>query len=121
MNFFPIIGVYPPLNFPKISEEDKSACERELSESEILKSVKAMKQGKSPGTCGLTSEWYKFFWIDIKDILTASINYNLSQGKLSLEQRRGILTLIPKKDKDRLYLKNWRCIFLPPPHTELWI
>ena len=104
--------IFRGLNFPKISEEDKSACERELSESEILKSVKAMKQGKSPGTCGLTSEWYKFFWIDIKDILTASINYNLSQGKLSLEQRRGILTLIPKKDKDRLYLKNWRPLTL---------
>ena len=39
-----------------------------------------MKSGKSPGTCGLTSEWYKFFWMDIKDILVTSINYNLRNG-----------------------------------------
>ena len=105
-------NIFRGLEIPNIGEEEKLACEKELSESEILKSVKSMKNGKSPGTCGLTSEWYKFFWVDIKDLLTASINFNLSRGILSLEQRRGILTLIPKKDKDRLYLKNWRPLTL---------
>ena len=104
--------IFNNLDIPKISEQNKQICEEELSEAEILKSVKAMKPGKSPGTCGLTSEWYKFFWIDIRDILVSSINYNLQNGKLSLEQRRGILTLIPKKDKDRLFLKNWRPLTL---------
>ena len=104
--------IFRGLQIPKVKEADKIACEEELSESEILKSVKAMKNGKSPGTCGLTTEFYKFFWIDIKDLLIASINYNLNRGMLSLEQRRGILTLIPKKDKDRLYLKNWRPLTL---------
>ena len=104
--------IFQGLEIPKVNEADKLACEEELSEREILRSVKAMKNGKSPGTCGLTSEFYKFFWLDIKDILTASINYNLNKGMLSLEQRRGILTLIPKKDKDRLYLKNWRPLTL---------
>ena len=104
--------IFENLDIPKISDENKQFCEEELTETEILKSVKAMKSGKSPGTCGLTSEWYKFFWIDIKEILVTSINYNLRNGKLSLEQRRGILTLIPKKDKDRLFLKNWRPLTL---------
>ena len=104
--------IFQGLEIPKVNEADKLACEEELSEREILRSVKAMKNGKSPGTCGLTSEFYKFFWLNIKGILTASINYNLNKGMLSLEQRRGILTLIPKKDKDRLYLKNWRPLTL---------
>ena len=104
--------IFHGLEIPQISEEDKQKCENELTEAEILKSIKAMKSGKSPGTCGLTSEWYKFFWIDIKNILLDSINYNLRTGRLSIEQRRGILTLIPKKDKDRLFLKNWRPLTL---------
>ena len=104
--------IFNNLKLPKISNEDQQKCEQELTEAEILKSVKAMKPKKSPGTCGLTSEFYKFFWVDIKDILVSSLNYNLKNGKLSLEQRRGILTLIPKKDKDRLYLKNWRPLTL---------
>ena len=33
-------------------------------------------------------------------------------GKLSIDQRRGILSLNPKKDKDIRYLKNWRPITL---------
>ena len=104
--------LFREITIPQMSNRDKLKCEDELSESEILKSVKAMKSGKSPGTCGLTSEFYKFFWTDIKGILLSSINYNLRNGKLSIEQRRGILTLIPKKDKDRLYLKNWRPLTL---------
>ena len=46
----------------------------------------------------------------IKDLLLSSINFALQYGRLSTEQRRGIISLLPKKDKDRLYLKNWRPI-----------
>ena len=65
-----------------------------------------MKNGKSPGTDGLTAEFYKFFWSDIKILLLNSLNFSLSSGKFSIEQRRGILSLLPKKNKDRLYLKK---------------
>ncbi len=36
----------------------------------------------------------------------------MSHGDLSIEQKRGIITLLPKKLKDRLLLKNWRPISL---------
>jgi hypothetical protein len=74
--------------------------------------LKDLKNSKSPGTDGLTAEFYKFFWIDIKLYLVQSIQYSLANGDLSIEQKRGIITLIPKKDKNRLYLKNWRPITL---------
>ncbi len=99
-------------NIPKISEDDKIKCEEYVTENELLKSVKLLRNKKSPGSDGLTTEFYKFFWIDIKTFLTDSINYSLEHGELSIEQRRGIITLIPKKDKDRLLLKNWRPITL---------
>ena len=86
---------------PQITDDERDKCEEVLNEKELLKAIKDMKNGKSPGTDGLTSEFYKFFWRDIKDVLLISINYALGKGDLSIEQKRGIITLIPKKDKIR--------------------
>lgn len=99
-------------NIPKISEEFKEMCDSDITETEILNSLKQLKNGKSPGTDGLTAEFYKFFWIDIKTYLIQSMQYSLKNGELSIDQRRGIIILIPKKDKNRLFFKNWRPITL---------
>ena len=93
-------------SLPQLNETDKARCENAITERELLISIKAIKNGKSPGCDGLTSEFYKFFWTNIKTSLLNSINYGLETGRLSTEQRRGILSLLPKKDKDRLFLKK---------------
>jgi hypothetical protein len=36
----------------------------------------------------------------------------MEKGEMSIDQRRGVINLIPKKDKDVRYLKNWRPISL---------
>jgi hypothetical protein len=36
----------------------------------------------------------------------------IDRGELSIEQKRATLTLVPQKDKDVRYLKNWRPISL---------
>ena len=41
-----------------------------------------------------------------------SYNYGFQKGELSTSQRQGIIRLIPKKDKDLSYLKNWRPVSL---------
>ena len=82
-----------------LNETQKRSCEGTITESEILKSLKSFKNGKSPGTDGRTAELYKYFWCDIKLYFLASINYALGQKQLSVEQRRGIISLLPKKIK----------------------
>ena len=57
-------------------------------------------------------EFYKFFWKDISSLVVDSLNCGYNNGELSIEQRRGLITLIPKKDKDRAFLKNWRPLTL---------
>ena len=96
-------------HFPAINETSKVKCESPMTEAGELK-VSKHKNGKSPGSDGLTSEFYKLFWNDIKQYLLESINHTLLHGKLSVEQKRGSISLLPKKDKDRLYLKNRRPI-----------
>ena len=78
----------------------------------MTKYVKKTKNGVSPGSSGFTNEFYKFFWVDLKLIITKAINYSYEYGMLSVTQRLGIITLIPKGDKDKNYLKNLRPLTL---------
>ena len=71
-----------------------------------------MLMGKSPGTDGLPAEFYKVFWNDVSTHLLASLNSSFSKGHLSISQRRGLITLIPKKNKPQQFLKSWRPISL---------
>ena len=71
-----------------------------------------MESGKSPGTDGLPAEFYKIFWNDVSTFLIDALDMSFSKGYLSISQRRGLVTLLPKKNKPRQYLKNWRPITL---------
>ena len=91
---------------------DKKKCEGLLTEKECLEAVKSMESGKSPGTDGLPAEFYKVFWKDVSPILIGSLNRSYQKGKLAITQRKGIISLIPKKDKALNELKNRRPITL---------
>ena len=78
----------------------------------VSKLSKSMESGKSPGTDGLPVELYKVFWKDVSTFLTISLNRSYQKGNLAITQRRGIISLIPKKDKALNELKNWRPITL---------
>ena len=106
---------YDDIFFPenmeaKLTDDQKLSCEGELSGAECFESLKTMEMGKSPGTDGLPAEFYKVFWNDVSTYLLASLNSSLSKGHLSISQRRGLITLIPKKNKPQQFLKNWRPI-----------
>ena len=59
-----------------------------------------MKNQKSPGSDGLTVEFYKIFWNNIKQFYIKSINYSFKNSSLTELQKQGIITLIPKPQKD---------------------
>ena len=99
-------------NLPKLSQEEQDMCEGLITGTECSKALKQMKNGKSPGCDGFTVEFYKMFWKSIKPLFIESVNSAYESGKLSFDQRRGIITLIPKKGKKRILLKNWRPISL---------
>ena len=78
-----------------------------------------MSDGKSPGNDGLTVEFYKFFWEDIKSILFDSLRYSRNVGELSTSQRQSIIKLIEKRDKDKRYIQIWRPISLLNVDTKI--
>ena len=71
-----------------------------------------MSNNKSPGSDGFTVEFWKFFFKDLGEFLLRSINYAYESGELSVTQRLGIITLLPKGNKPKQFLKNWRPITL---------
>ena len=71
-----------------------------------------MAPEKSPGSDGLPAEFYKLFWEDIKQFLLSALNFAHAKDCLSIMQRRGLITLVPKKNKPANLLKNWRPITL---------
>lgn len=96
-----------------LSEEEKHLCSGQmLSEDECKEALREMKNNKSPGSDGITTEFYKIFWNDIKKYLINSINYSYLNNSLTELQKQSIITLIPKSDKDTKYLENWRPVSL---------
>ena len=99
-------------NLTILSQEEQNMCEGLITENECIKALKNMQNGKSPGCDGFSVEFYKVFWKNIKELFIESINTAYESGKLSFDQRRGVITLIPKRGKKRILLKNWRPITL---------
>ena len=94
-----------------LSEETAKTCEGVMSVEECKRALMMMENNKTPGTDGLTLEFYRYFWNPVSKYIVESFNYGLQHGSLSISQRQGIISLIPKK-KNTEYLTNWRPVLL---------
>ena len=95
---------------PRLSREDRELCEGPISREECKDALANMNKNKAPGISGFTPEFFWFFWDDIGNIITSYINHAFNHG-LFITQRRGVVTLIPKKGVKN-ELKNKRPICL---------
>ena len=96
----------------KLNVEEKNDIEGPLTEYECACALRNMNNNKSPGSDGITTEFYKIFWNDIKSFYIKSLNYSFENGSLTTLQKQGIISLLPKKDKNLDDLKNWRPLTL---------
>ena len=97
---------------PKLNEQQKQSCETDMSESELLKTLKSFSKNKSPGLDGITAEFYLCFWDAIKNKLLEVYQDSFINGILPESLRTGVIVLLEKKGKDRLDIVNWRPITL---------
>ena len=96
---------FNPENVTALSEEEKETCEGLVNVEECTNALKDFSNNKTPGTDGLPAEFYRFFWPDICSDLQASYNYAFQHGTLSISQKRGIISLIPKKTRIK---RSWK-------------
>ena len=99
-------------NVPKLTLEENINLEGEITYQEATNTIKKMKNNTSPGSDGFTTEFYKFFWKDLGIFVIRALNCGFKKGELSSTQKQGIITCLPKPDKPKQFLKNWRPITL---------
>ena len=100
------------LELPKLRDLDKEELEGEITMDECKEVLKSFSSGKSPGEDGFTWEFYNCFFDLLGEDLINCYNAAYKTGEMSISQRRGTITLIPKEDSNLLNLANWRPITL---------
>jgi hypothetical protein len=97
---------------PKLNDDEADSLEGEITLEEASKALKNMANDKSPGSDGFTAAFFKFFWKRLGHFVVRSLNEGFARGEMSITQKEGIITCLPKGDKPREFLKNWRPISL---------
>ena len=85
------------LETPRLTETDRTSLSSEITIDELYTTLMEIADNKSPGNDGLTCEFYKQFWVDLKIPLFESIMHAKAHGKLSPSQRQATIRLIEKK------------------------
>ena len=86
---------------PKLQEEKVVQYEGEITESELLKSLKSVKNDKSPRDYGLAKEFYESFWEEIKTPFSNSVRKPFLTEELSTSQKQEVTKLIEKKTRTK--------------------
>ena len=85
----------------KLLDESSNLCEGQLTLSECYAALKEFENNKSPGSDGLTTEFYKGFWPVVGRQLVETLNFSHAHGELSTSQKQATTTLIEKTDRDK--------------------
>ena len=96
----------------KLEEKQKKELEGLLQNNEVTHTLKNMKNDKSPGGDGFTSNFYKVFWNKIGHFVVRALNHAFISRSFSPNVKIGTITCIPKDNKLKKFLKNWRPITL---------
>ena len=100
------------IKIPQLNTEERDSLEHDFTYKELKEAVSSFSDNKTPGEDGFTKEFYESFYGLIWRDLLNSYEAAFQNGSLSISQRRGIITLIPKADGNLKELSNWRPISL---------
>ena len=95
-----------------LNEQQKQDVDRPFEYEDFLNALKLMAHEKSPGIDGLTCEFYIMFHQKIGRCIWEAMLECRGKGELFRSAKRGIISLIPKKNKDPRFLKSWRPLTL---------
>ena len=76
-------------NIKRLDGEQEKTCEGLITEEECLFALKKFSKNKTPGSDGLTAEFYLCFWDYVAIPLKDCLNDAYQRGEMSISQRRG--------------------------------
>ena len=66
---------FNPSDVPTFNEDEQALCEGLITETEALSALKDISANKTPGTEGLSVEFLKYFWPELKNSVVDGFNY----------------------------------------------
>ena len=99
------------VSFNKLKKVSSPDLGNPITVEELGNILKKFRNNKSPGIDGISGEFLKVFWNQLKYIRNA-INTGYLKGELSCSLRKSVVICLPKENKDRRLIKNWRPISL---------
>jgi len=100
------------LDMPSIGEIQNKSLIAEITTEELQQVMGKLKSGKSPGSDGFPSEWYRAYYKELMPLLRDTFNLVIKEGKTPPSWKEAIISVIPKEKKDREYCQNYRPISL---------
>ena len=100
------------VNLPKITDEQNGKLTSKITKEEIQLAIRRMKGGKSPGTDGFPTEWYKTMQDQLIPTLLKTFNWVLENKNIPPSWREAVISTIPKEGKDKLECGNYRPVSL---------
>ena len=86
--------------------------------NEASEALRLSNRNKTPGSDGLTVEFYSAFWSLLGPLLFDMFNESLVHRELCDSMKSSVTRLVHKKD-DHRNLKNWRPISLLNVHYKI--
>ena len=96
----------------QLTQGEKDRLEEPITKRELDKALNQMKNNKSPGVDGYSTQFLKVFWPQLGTFFPNYINYSYNKGILTDSLTQGLITCLPKPGKPRNLIKNWRPISL---------
>ncbi|KAK6188037.1 hypothetical protein SNE40_004305 [Patella caerulea] len=99
-------------DLPGLDNDESESCEGYITLNEIQNSLKNMNSDRSPGSDGLSREFYLYFLDLFGPVLVELYNSSFDNGFLCPSQRLSYITLLCKDRNNSHLMKNWRPISL---------
>ena len=96
----------------RLSNVELAKLGNSINATKLYNALKAMNPNAVPGEDGLTVNFYLTYWDLLSPYLIDSYLFAFHVGYLSIMQRRGLIRLLPKKDRNPLIVSSWRPITL---------
>lgn len=96
----------------RLEEDEREMCDKEICEEEIEEAIKQAKPNKSPGSDGLTHEFYKTFREFLAPILCKLYKHMEERREMPESMGLGMITILYKNKGSKMKLENYRPLSL---------
>ena len=95
-------------DMPTVTPQVRNMLEGDISVDEASSTLRSMTNNKNRGSDGFTAEFVNVFRLQLGAFVVRSLNEEFKRQELSSPQKEELIICIPKGDKVKHLITNWR-------------